>query len=318
MGTIIGIDLGTTNSVCAFMDRGEPKVIINEEGGRVTPSVVGFSADGERFVGEIAKRQMLINPDQTVHGIKRFMGRRFHDCQSDLPLVSYDIKEAPSGDCAIQVGDRQFSPQELSAMILQKLRKSAEDFLGETVTEAIITVPAYFTDSQRQATRDAGTIAGLDVLRIINEPTAAALAYVHDRRAASTIAVYDFGGGTFDISILEVGDNVVEVRATQGNNTWAALTSTRWWSTGCSRFSGSTTSTRARDRVVLQRLRDAAERAKLELSTATSTDIHLPFLIADASGPKHLQATLSRSVFGLISPSSVRPSRVERALRTPT
>ncbi len=304
MGTIIGIDLGTTNSVCAFMDRGEPRVIINEEGGRVTPSVVGFSKDGERFVGDIAKRQMLINPDATIHGIKRFMGRRFKDCKEDQHLVSYVIEEASNGDCAVRVGDRVYSPQEVSAMVLQKLRKGAEDFLGETVTEAVITVPAYFTDSQRQATRDAGTIAGLDVLRIINEPTAAALAYVHDRKQASTLAVYDFGGGTFDISLLEVDRDVAEVRATRGNNALGGADIDKVVVTWLlDEFYRQHAIDASADRIVLQRLRDAAERAKLELSTATSTEIHLPFLVADASGPKHLQATLTRSTFeGLIGP----------------
>ena len=304
MGTIIGIDLGTTNSVCAYMDRGEPRIIINEEGGRVTPSVVGFSKDGERFVGDIAKRQLLINPDNTVHGIKRFIGRKFRDARSDLALVSYAVHEGRGGECAVAISGRDFSPQEVSAMVLQKLRKSAEDFLGESVTEAVITVPAYFTDSQRQATRDAGTIAGLDVLRIINEPTAAALAYVHDRRAASTIAVYDFGGGTFDISLLDVDRDVAEVRATRGNNTLGGADIDRvvvgWL---LAEFQKQHNIDASSDRIVLQRLRDAAERAKLELSTATSTDIHLPFLVADASGPKHLQATLPRSVFeSLIAP----------------
>ena len=304
MGTIIGIDLGTTNSVCAFIDRGEPKVIINEEGGRVTPSVVGFSKDGERFVGQIAKRQMLINPDATVHSIKRFMGRDYAECQDDLDIVNYRVVAGNNGECAVQVGDRSYSPREISAMVLQKLRKAAEDFLGESVTEAVITVPAYFTDSQRQATRDAGTIAGLDVLRIINEPTAAALAYVHDRRRSSTIAVYDFGGGTFDISILDVDRDIAEVRSTRGDNALGGadidLVLVRWLLDQFQRQHGMDVSS---DRVVLQRLRDAAERAKLELSSATSTDIHLPFLVADTSGPKHLQCTLERSHFeSLIAP----------------
>ncbi len=307
MGTIIGIDLGTTNSVCAFMDRGEPKVIINEEGGRVTPSVVGFSSDGERFVGDIAKRQMLINPEATVSAIKRLMGRRYSETADDRAMVQYPVVEGRNGDCAIRVGARDWSPQELSAMVLQKMRKSAEDFLGESVTEAVITVPAYFTDRQRQATRDAGTIAGLDVLRIINEPTAAALAYVHDRRRSSLIAVYDFGGGTFDISIVEVGRDIAEVKATRGNNTLGGADIdrevVRWLLGEFERQHGLDVSS---DRIVMQRLRDAAERAKLELSTATTTDIHLPFLVADASGPKHLQATLARTTFeslvgGLVS-----------------
>ena len=304
MGTIIGIDLGTTNSVCAFIDRGEPKVIINEEGGRVTPSVVGFSKDGERFVGDIAKRQLLINPEATVHSIKRFMGRTYDDARDDLDLVNYRIVRAQNGECAVSIGDREYSPREISAMVLQKLRKAAEDFLGEAVTEAVITVPAYFTDSQRQATRDAGTIAGLDVLRIINEPTAAALAYVHDRRRSSTIAVYDFGGGTFDISILDVDRDIAEVRSTRGDNALGGadidLVLVRWL---LQQFQDQHGMDVSNDRVVLQRLRDAAERAKLELSSAVSTDIHLPFLVADASGPKHLQTSLDRTTFeDLIGP----------------
>jgi len=304
MGRIIGIDLGTTNSVCAYMDRSDPRVVINEEGGRVTPSVVGFAKGGERFVGDIAKRQMLINPDATIHSIKRFMGRRYRDAGADLRLVNYQVVEASNGDCAIQVGGRLFSPQELAAMVLQKIRKSAEDFLGEAVTEAVITVPAYFTDRQRQATRDAGTIAGLDVLRIINEPTAAALAYVHDRKKASTIAVYDWGGGTFDISLLEVDRDVAEVRATRGNNALGGGDIDRrivdWL---LDRFQSEHHLDVSNDKIVMQRLRDAAERAKLELSSAPSTEIHLPFLVSDQGGPKHLQLSLSRATFeGLAEP----------------
>jgi molecular chaperone DnaK len=298
MGKVIGIDLGTTNSVCAYIDRRDPVVIINAEGGRVTPSVVGISKNGERFVGDIAKRQLLINPDATIHSIKRFIGRRFDEVQDDLPLVQYTVVATRNGDCGVQIGDRTYLPQEIAAMTLQKLRKSAEDFLGEQVTEAVITVPAYFTDRQRQATKDAGTIAGLDVLRIINEPTAAALAYVHNRRRSSTIAVYDFGGGTFDISILEVDRDLAEVRSTRGNNRLGGADIDRrivdWLLEQFRNEHGIDVSD---DKVVLQRLRDAAERAKLELSSAPETDIHLPFLLADASGPKHLQCTLSRVTF---------------------
>lgn len=317
MGTIIGIDLGTTNSACAFMDRGEPKVIINEEGARVTPSVVGFAHDGERFVGDIAKRQMLINPEATVHGIKRFMGRRFTETGDDQAMVQFSVVEGRNGDCAVRVGDRDWSPQELSAMVLQKLKKSAEDFLGEKVTEAVITVPAYFTDRQRQATRDAGTIAGLDVLRIINEPTAAALAYVHDKRAKSRIAVYDFGGGTFDIALLEVDRDLAEVQSTRGINTLGGSdidTVVVDWL--LEQFERQHAIDVRSDRIVMQRLRDAAERAKVELSAANSTDIHLPFLVADDAGPKHLQATLARSTFeGLIAPLVQRTiDECERAL----
>ena len=298
MGKVIGIDLGTTNSVCAFLDQNEPKIIINEEGGRVTPSVVGFSKTGERFVGDIAKRQMLINPDATVHSIKRFMGRRYKDARGDIRLVNYKVVEAPSGDCGVEIGGRVYSPQEISAMVLQKIRKSAEDYLGETVGEAVITVPAYYTDRQRQATRDAGTIAGLEVLRIINEPTAAALAYVHNRKKASTIAVFDFGGGTFDISLLEVDRDIAEVRATRGNNTLGGADIDRvivdWLMEQFQREHGVDI---GEDKIALQRMAEASERAKLELSIATSTNIHLPFLVADAGGPKHLQATLTRATF---------------------
>jgi molecular chaperone DnaK len=296
MSTIIGIDLGTTNSVCAFIERGEPRIIINEEGGRTTPSVVGFAKDGERFVGDIAKRQMHINPDATVYAIKRFMGRPFGECESDRAMVGYPLVKATSGECGVPIGDRTYTPREISAMVLQKLKQAAEDFLGEVVTEAVITVPAYFSDRQRQATRDAGTIAGLDVLRIINEPTAAALAYVHDRGTKSRIAVYDFGGGTFDISIVEVERDVAEVRATRGDNTLGGAdideTVVRWLLRRFEREQGIEV---GNDRIVLQRLRDAAERAKMELSTVHSTDIHLPFLMADSSGPRHLQATLDRN-----------------------
>jgi len=296
MGKVIGIDLGTTNSVCAYIDRREPQIIINEEGGRVTPSVVGISKTGERFVGDIAKRQLLINPESTVHSIKRFMGKSYKAASQDAALATYQVVESSNGDAGVEIEGRTYTPQEISAMILQKLRKSAEDFLGESVTEAVITVPAYFTDRQRQATKDAGTIAGLNVLRIINEPTAAALAYVHDRRRSSMIAVYDFGGGTFDISILEVDRDVAEVRATRGNNTLGGADIdykvVEWL---LEQFFSQHEIDVSKDRVVMQRLRDAAERAKVALSTALETDIHLPFLLADASGPKHLQCTLTRA-----------------------
>ncbi len=298
MGKVIGIDLGTTNSVVAYIDRGEPKVIINEEGGRVTPSVVGFSKSGERFVGDTAKRQMLINPDATIHSVKRFMGKRFVDAGNDLPLVNYPVVASRNGDCAFAVNDRLLTPQEVSAMILQKLKKSAEDFLGEPVTEAIITVPAHFNDRQRQATKDAGTIAGLHVLRIINEPTAAALAYLHDRKKSATIAVYDFGGGTFDISIVRIDRDVGEVRATRGNNALGGGDIDKlivdWL---IEQFRQEHRIDVSQDNVVRQRLRDAAERAKIELSSAKETDIHLPFLMADASGPRHLQCVLTRATF---------------------
>lgn len=298
MGKVIGIDLGTTNSVVAYMDRREPRVIINEEGGRVTPSVVGFSKVGERFVGDIAKRQMLINPDATIHSVKRFMGKRFKEAGKDIPLVNYEVVENKNGDAAIKVAGRLFSPPELSAMILQKLKRSAEDFLGEPVSEAIITVPAHFNDRQRQATKDAGTIAGLNVVRIINEPTAAALAYVHDRRKNATIAVYDFGGGTFDISVVNIDRDVGEVRATRGNNALGGADIDRvlvdWLLDQFKEEHGTDVSG---DKIVRQRLRDAAERAKIELSTAMETEIHLPFLTADSSGPRHLQVRLTRAMF---------------------
>ncbi len=296
MGKVIGIDLGTTNSACAYIDGKEPQIIINEEGGRVTPSVVAISRTGERFVGDIAKRQLLIHPESTIHSAKRFMGKRYEEALEDIRMVGYEVVEADNGECAIRVNDRLYTPQEISAMILQKLRKSAEDFLGESVTEAVITVPAYFTDRQRQATKDAGTIAGLNVLRIINEPTAAALAYVHDRSESSTIAVYDFGGGTFDISILEVSRDVAQVLTTRGNNTLGGndidQLIVRWLLDQFREAHGVDVS---EDRVAMQRLREAAERAKVALSTALETDIHLPFLVADASGPRHLQCTLTRA-----------------------
>ena len=302
MGRVIGIDLGTTNSVCAYMDRREPRIIINEEGGRITPSVVGFSKGSERFVGEIAKRQMLIHPEATFHSVKRFMGKRMREAGKDIPLVNYKVVEARNGDCAFEWNGRQYSPPEISAMILQKLKRSAEDFLGEAVTEAIITVPAHFNDRQRQATKDAGTIAGLNVLRIINEPTAAALAYLHDRRKAATIAVYDFGGGTFDISVVYIDRDVGEVRATRGNNALGGGDIDRlivdWL---LQQFHREHRMDISKDKVVLQRLRDAAERAKLELSSALETEIHLPFLTADASGPRHLQCTLTRSQFEVMA-----------------
>ena len=298
MGKIIGIDLGTTNSVCAYMDRAESRVIINEEGGRVTPSVVGFSRNGERFVGDVAKRQMLINPRATIHSIKRFMGKKYRDARREIQSVNYRVTETASGDCGVEIEGRVYTPQEISAMVLQKLRRSAEDHLGESITEAVITVPAYFTDSQRQATRDASTIAGLDCLRIINEPTAAALAYVHERKRHSTIAVYDFGGGTFDISLLEVNRDVAEVLATRGNNSLGGADLDRriveWL---IERFREDNDLDISDDAIVMQRLRDAAERAKLELSTATTTEIHLPFLVADTSGPRHLQTSLTRATF---------------------
>jgi molecular chaperone DnaK len=298
MGKIIGIDLGTTNSVVAYMDGSEPRIIVNEEGGRVTPSVVGFSKTNERFVGDVAKRQALINPECTLHSVKRFMGKRFKEAQAEIGLVNYKVVEARNGDCGFEVNGRVYTAPEISAMTLQKLKRSAEDFLGEAVTDAIITVPAHFTDRQRQATKDAGMIAGLNVLRIINEPTAAALAFLHDRKKSSTIAVYDFGGGTFDISIVQIDYDIGEVRATRGNNSLGGNDIDKlivdWLADQFRQEHGMDVST---DKVARQRLLDAAERAKLELSSAMETDIHLPFLMADASGPKHLQCKLSRGQF---------------------
>jgi molecular chaperone DnaK len=304
MGKIIGIDLGTTNSVAAYMDHTDPRIIINEEGGRVTPSVIAFAQNGDRLVGDIAKRQMLINPDATAHSIKRFMGRRYDSCRNDVSNMSFSIEEAEDGDCLIPLGGRMMSPQEVSAMILQKLRRSAENFLGEEVTEAVVTVPAYFTDRQRQATRDAGTLAGIDVVRIINEPTAAALAYVHNRKKSSTIAVYDWGGGTFDISILHVERDIAEVQATRGDNQLGGKDIDQavvgWLMTAFQEAHGTQLEANG---IVLQRLQDAAERAKIELSSTSSTEVHLPFLLNDADGPKHLQASLSREIFeGLAEP----------------
>jgi molecular chaperone DnaK len=304
MGKVIGIDLGTTNSVVCFMDRQEPSVVVNEEGSRVTPSVVSLSDDGERLVGESAKRQLVLNPETTIHSVKRFMGKTFEEAQEDIALVNYNIRATPSGDCGIVVGEKMYSPQEISAMILQKLRRSAEEFIGEPISDAVITVPAYFTDRQRQATRDAGLIAGLNVLRIINEPTAAALAYLKSRRDTCTVAVYDFGGGTFDVSILDVDQDIAHVRATRGNTAlggadvdWRLV---EWL---LEQFHQAHALDVSEDKLVLQRLRDAAERAKIELSWSKETEINLPFLVSDTSGPKHLQVQLTRTTFeGLILP----------------
>ncbi len=298
MGKIIGIDLGTTNSVVAVMEGDQPTVIVNEEGARTTPSVIGFGKDGERMVGIVARRQAITNAENTVYSVKRLMGRRFDESQGDLSRLPYKVVKAPNGDCRIKVQDSEFSAPEISAMVLQKLKQQAEAYLGQPVTEAVITVPAYFNDSQRQATKDAGRIAGLEVKRIINEPTAAALAYGLNKKNDETIAVYDFGGGTFDISILEVGDDVVEVKATNGDTHLGGddvddvlIT---WLIAEFKKEHGIDLSNQT---IVLQRLKDAAEKAKIELSTAQSTEVNLPFLTADASGPKHLQKSLSRADF---------------------
>lgn len=298
MGKIIGIDLGTTNSVVAVMEGGKPTVIINEEGSRLTPSVVAFTKDGEILVGQAAKRQAITNPENTVYSIKRFMGRKYDEVSEEMKMVPYKVIKAPNGDARISIKGKEYSPQEISAMILQKLKKSAENYLGEKLTEAVITVPAYFNDSQRQATKDAGKIAGLDVKRIINEPTASALAYGLDKKKDEKIAVYDFGGGTFDISILEVGDNVVEVKATNGDTHLGGDNLDQriidWMVEEFRKDQGIDLS---KDLMALQRLKEAAEKAKMELSTTMETEINLPFITADSSGPKHLSMKLSRSKF---------------------
>jgi molecular chaperone DnaK len=297
MGKIIGIDLGTTNSVVAVMEGGEPKVIANEEGGRTTPSVVGFTKTGERLVGQVAKRQAITNPENTVYSIKRFMGRRFDEVNEEMKMVPYKV-ERDGDNVAIVAQGKKYTPPEISAMILQKLKKAAEDYLGESVTEAVITVPAYFNDAQRQATKDAGKIAGLDVKRIINEPTAAALAYGLEKGKDETIAVYDFGGGTFDISILEVGEGVIEVKATNGDTHLGGdnldQRIVEWLIDEFKKDEGLDLRGKGNE-MALQRLRDAAERAKIELSTTMETEINLPFITADASGPKHLVKKLTRA-----------------------
>jgi molecular chaperone DnaK len=296
MAKIIGIDLGTTNSVVAIMEGGEPKVVPNEEGGRTTPSVVAFTKTGERPVGQVAKNQAITNPENTIFSIKRFMGRRFDEVTEEMKMVPYQVVQ--SGDhVAIVAQGKEHTPPQISAMILQKLKKAAEDYLGEPVTEAVITVPAYFNDSQRQATKDAGKIAGLDVKRIINEPTAAALAYGLDKKKDETIAVYDFGGGTFDISILEVGEGVIEVKSTNGDTHLGGDNIDQrivgWLADEFRKEYGLDLRSKGNE-MAMQRLRDAAERAKIELSTTMQTEINLPFITADASGPKHLVKTLTR------------------------
>src|SRR6187401_467788 len=297
MSKIIGIDLGTTNSVVAVIEGGEPVVITNPEGGRLTPSVVAFTKSGERLVGQVAKRQAVTNPENTIFSIKRFMGRRHSEVNEEMKMVPYQVGSAPNGDVRVKISDKDYAPPEISGMILQKLKQAAEEYLGQPVTRAVITVPAYFNDAQRQATKEAGTIAGLEVMRIVNEPTAAALAYGLDKKKDETIAVYDFGG-TFDISILEVGEGIVEVKATNGDThlggdnldqriiEWIA-----------SEFKKSDGIDLSKDRMALQRLKEAAEKAKMELSTVMETDINLPFITADQTGPKHLQLKLTRARF---------------------
>ncbi|MGI9070334.1 MAG: molecular chaperone DnaK [Bryobacteraceae bacterium] len=298
MSKIIGIDLGTTNSVVSVMEGGQPAVIPNQEGGRTTPSVVAFTKSGERLVGQVAKRQAVTNPENTIYSIKRFMGRRFNEVTEEMKLVPYKAVAGENGDARVEILGKKYTPPEISAMILNKLKEAAEAYLGEKVTKAVITVPAYFNDSQRQATKDAGQIAGLEVMRIINEPTAAALAYGLDKKKDETIAVYDFGGGTFDISILEVGDGVVEVKSTNGDTHLGGDNIDQriidWLIQEFKKDQGVDVS---KDQMALQRLKEAAEKAKIELSTLLETEINLPFLTADASGPKHLTIKLTRARF---------------------
>ncbi len=315
MAKMIGIDLGTTNSCVAVMEGGEPKVIPNEEGGRTTPSVVGFAKSGERLVGQVAKRQAITNPENTIFSIKRFMGRRYNEVTDEMKMVPFKVVQ--QGDhVAVVAQGKEYTPPEISAMILQKLKKSAEAYLGETVSEAVITVPAYFNDSQRQATKDAGKIAGLDVKRIVNEPTAAALAYGLDKKKDETIAVYDFGGGTFDISILEVGEGVIEVKSTNGDTHLGGDNLDQrvvdWLIAEFKQEEGLDLSSKGNE-MALQRLKDAAEKAKIELSTTVETEINLPFITADATGPKHLVRKLTRAkleqLVGDLIEKSVEPCK---------
>src|SRR5687767_7996836 len=318
MSKIIGIDLGTTNSVVAVMEGGEPTVITNSEGGRTTPSVVAFTKDGSRLVGQVAKRQAVTNPENTVYSIKRFMGRRFEEVTEEIKQVPYKVKPAGSGDVRIEAGGKEWSPPEISAIILQKMKQSAEDYLGQKIDKAVITVPAYFNDSQRQATKDAGKIAGLEVMRIVNEPTAAALAYGLDKKKDETIAVFDFGGGTFDISILEVGEGVVEVKSTNGDTHLGGddidERLIEWIIEEFKRDQGIDLSS---DKMALQRLKEAAEKAKIELSSTMETEINLPFVTADQSGPKHLAMKLTRARFEQLAEPILNKLRgpVERALK---
>src|SRR5437870_104279 len=298
MGKIIGIDLGTTNSCVAVMEGGQPTVIANQEGNRTTPSVVAFTKSGERLVGQVAKRQAITNPENTVFSIKRFMGRRFDEVTEEMKMVPYKAVRGDNGDARVDIMGKKYSPPEISAMILTKLKEAAEAYLGEKVTDAVVTVPAYFNDAQRQATKDAGKIAGLNVLRIINEPTAAALAYGLDKKKDETIAVYDFGGGTFDISVLEVGEGVVEVKATNGDTHLGGDDlDDRIIDWLVSEFKKNDGIDLSKDRMALQRLKEGAEKAKIELSSAMETEINLPFVTADQTGPKHLQVKLTRAKF---------------------
>jgi molecular chaperone DnaK len=310
MGKAIGIDLGTTNSVVAVMEGDEPKVIINEEGNRLTPSVVAFTKDGDILVGQVAKRQAITNPENTIFSIKRFMGRKYKEVSEEMKMVPYKVIKASNGDARVEAMGKQYTPQEISAKILQKLKTSAEAYLGEKVTDAVITTPAYFNDSQRQATKDAGVIAGLNVLRIINEPTASALAYGLDKKNDEIIAVYDFGGGTFDISILEVGDNVVEVKSTNGDTHLGGDNLDQkiidWLIAEFKKDQGVDLS---KDRMALQRLKEAAEKAKMELSSTLETEINLPFITADSSGPKHLGIKLKRAKFEQMTEDNLQKTK---------
>jgi len=295
-GRVIGIDLGTTNSVVSVMENGQPTVIVNQEGARTTPSVVGFGKDGDRLVGQVAKRQAVTNPENTVFSVKRFMGRKFSEVTEETKRVPYKVVQTSNSDARIDVRGKQYSPPEISAIVLQKLKQAAEDFLGEKVSDAVITVPAYFNDAQRQATKDSGQIAGLNVLRIVNEPTAAALAYGLDKKSDETIAVFDLGGGTFDISVLEVGEGVVEVKSTNGDTHLGGddfdQIVVEWMTSEFKKTDGIDLS---KDRMALQRLKEAAEKAKIELSSVMETEINLPFITADASGPKHMTMKLTRA-----------------------
>jgi molecular chaperone DnaK len=298
MSKTIGIDLGTTNSVVAVMEGGEPTVITNPEGSRLTPSVVAFTKNGERLVGQVAKRQAVTNPENTVFSIKRFMGRKYGEVNEEMKMVPFRVVQASNGDARVQAGGQEWAPPQISAMVLQKLKQAAEEYLGQPVVKAVITVPAYFNDSQRQATKDAGQIAGLEVMRIVNEPTAAALAYGLDKKKDETIAVYDFGGGTFDISILEVGEGVVEVKSTNGDTHLGGDNlDQRIIDWIVQEFKKAELIDLSKDRMALQRLKEAAEKAKMELSTVMETDINLPFITADQSGPKHLSMKLTRAKF---------------------
>ncbi len=309
MGKIIGIDLGTTNSVVAIIQNGEPKILPNQEGMRTTPSVVAFVKDDERLVGQVAKRQAVTNPENTIFSAKRFIGRKYEDIKDEIKIMPYKIVKEGEG-VAFDINGKKIKPEEISAMVLQKLKKVAEDYLGQEVQEAVITVPAYFNDAERQATKDAGRVAGLDVKRIINEPTAAALAYGFDKKSdQKKIAIYDFGGGTFDISILEVGDNVVEVKSTNGDTQLGGddfdIAILNWLVKGFQADSGIDLSS---DKMALQRLKEASEKAKIELSSSVETEINLPFITADASGPKHLTMKLSRSKFDQLTEDLVARS----------